>query len=106
MSVHSPELKLSMPVQIAELTDGQDDRVELVRPITVTVEVLGDRVVISDDVVNMYRTGETLDLALGGYWGSLVEYYSWLVDHEATLASALRSHLDWLRDHVRPRGPS
>ena len=65
-----------MPTQTAELTDVQNDRVELARPITVTVEVLGDRVVISDDDVNMYGTGETLDRALGEYWGSVVEYLS------------------------------
>jgi hypothetical protein len=104
LSIRPPGIKLSKPTQSAELTGLADDRLQLVLPISVTVEVLGDRVVISDEDVNIYGTGETLDRALGEYWASVVEYYDWLISHEATLASHLRAHLDWLREHLRPRG--
>jgi hypothetical protein len=70
--------------------------------ISVLVETLGDKVVVSDEQVNMYGTGPTLNQALLDYRNSLLEYFEWLTAHEQTLAAHLKEHLAWLRQRLQP----
>jgi hypothetical protein len=74
----------------------------LAEPIPVLIETLGDKVVVSDEQVNMYGTGPTLNKALLDYRSSLLEYFGWLTAHEQTLAGHLREHLAWLRQRIQP----
>lgn len=90
----------------AQVTTLADPRAELLEPIHVTIETLGDKVVVSDDRVNMYGAGTTLDEALVDYRASLLEYLEWLATNEATLAAHLREHLRWRRARVRLAEPT
>jgi hypothetical protein len=94
---------ISHDTQVATLADP---RAELLELIQVTIEILGDKVVVSDDQVSMYGTGTTLDEALVDYRASLLEYLEWLAANEATLADHLRAHLLWLRARVRLLEPA
>ncbi len=87
--------------QATEITGLGDRRAELLEPIPVTIEILGDKVIVSDEHVNMYGSGTTLNEALLDYRTSLLEYLEWLASNEATLAAHLREHLEWLRARVQ-----
>ncbi len=88
----------SMTSQIVRLVDP---RYRLTEPISVVVEFHRDKVIVSDEQVDMYGCGPTLNDALADYRQSLVQYFDWLQANEATLASHLRDHLEWLRRHLR-----
>jgi hypothetical protein len=107
---HDGELpKASLPVlaptalaQLASITSLGETAPRLVEPIPILVETLGDKVVVSDEQVNMYGTGPTLNQALLDYRDSLLEYFEWLTAHEQTLAAHLKEHLAWLRQRLQP----
>jgi hypothetical protein len=88
--------------QSAEIRNLGETAPRLVEPIPVLIEVLSDKVVVSDEQVNMYGSGSTINEALLDYRASLLDYFEWLESNEQTLVSHLRAHLEWLRQRLRP----
>ncbi|MBI2941546.1 MAG: hypothetical protein HYY04_14020 [Chloroflexi bacterium] len=100
-----PAVSLTSHPQTAQILSLKDEEYHLAESIPIMVEFLADKVVVSDEQINMYGSGATLNDALRDYRASLIEYFEWLESNEQTLASHLREHLEWLRRHIRRREP-
>jgi hypothetical protein len=61
-----------------------------------TVEWDEDHYLVSDETVNMYGTGTTVEEAMAEYRSMLVEYYEGLLDQPESLSPRLKRHLTLL----------
>lgn len=84
----------------SKLVNLKHVRYGLREPINITVQVLPDRVIVSDDVIDMYGVGPTVNDALDEYRSALIKFFEWLIRHEESLGGDLPERLAWLRDHL------
>jgi len=68
-----------------------------VHGIPVRVRFDGERYFISDDILDLYGAGRTLDEARKDYWLAVQDYYDDLSANADKLASHLQDHLAFLR---------
>jgi prevent-host-death family protein len=68
-----------------------------VHGIPVLVRFDGERYFISDDVLDLYGVGRTLDEAREDYWLAVQDYYEDLSANADRLAGHLQEHLAFLR---------
>jgi len=72
--------------------------------IPTVIERDGDHYLVSDEVVNMYGIGETVEEAMADYRSMLVEYYESLLEDADRLSAHLRAHLELLRQIFSEEG--
>ncbi|HEY63608.1 MAG TPA: type II toxin-antitoxin system prevent-host-death family antitoxin [Caldilineae bacterium] len=65
--------------------------------IPVRIRFDGDQYFVSDDILDLYGVGRTLDEAREDYWLAVRDYYEDLLTHADHLAGHLQEHLDFLR---------
>jgi len=65
--------------------------------IPVRIRYDGDRYFISDDVVDLYGVGATLEEARQDYWTAVQDYYADLSANADKLADSLKVHLAYLQ---------
>ena len=68
-----------------------------VRGITVHICFDGDNYFVSDEVLNLYGVGASLEEAKEDYWTAVQEYYADLSANADSLVAYLKEHLDFLR---------
>lgn len=76
----------------------------LVRPIDLKRSVAGPLQFVSDDVVNCWGSGDSLDEAISDYETNLLEAYDDLVEADAPLSNLAKERLEALRRHLGPHG--
>ncbi len=69
-----------------------------VRGIPVHVRFDGARYFVSNDVLDLYGVGKTLEEARGDYWLAVQDYYDDLLANADKLAGHLPKHLAFLRE--------
>jgi hypothetical protein len=65
--------------------------------IPVHIRYDGDRYFISDDIVDLYGVGATLEEARQDYWTAVQDYYADLSANADKLADPLKVHLAYLQ---------
>lgn len=65
--------------------------------IPIQIEEDKDGFIVSDDIINMYGIGDTIENAIEDYKSTIIEYYDFLVAEEVNLAKHLKEHLDYLK---------
>lgn len=68
-----------------------------VHGIPVRIRFDGEQYFVSDEVLDLYGVGRTLDEAREDYWLAVQDYYEDLLANADRLASHLQKHLDFLR---------
>ena len=68
-----------------------------VRGIPVHIHFDGDNYFISDEVLNLYGVGTSVEEAKQDYWTAVQEYYADLSANADSLVDYLQEHLDFLR---------
>jgi len=68
-----------------------------VRGIAVHIRFDGDNYFVSDEVLNLYGVGASVEEAKEDYWTAVQEYYADLSANADSLVAYLKEHLDFLR---------
>jgi hypothetical protein len=68
-----------------------------VRGIPVHIRFDGDNYFVSDEVLNLYGVGASVEEAREDYWTAVQEYYADLSANADSLVAYLQEHLDFLR---------
>ena len=76
---------------------------ELLNVVHITIEKDGNQFIVSDDKVDMFGVGGTIDEAKIDFELSLGEYYESLTEDEEHLHDHLKEHLSYLIKLLKPR---
>jgi hypothetical protein len=68
-----------------------------VHSIPVHIRFDGDNYFVSDEVLDLYGTGASVEEAREDYWTAVQEYYADLSANADSLVAYLQEHLDFLR---------
>ena len=70
---------------------------DVIHSIPVRINYDEGRYFISDDIIDLYGVGRTIDEAKRDYWQAVQDTYADLSAHESRLAPHLKKQLDYLR---------
>ena len=70
---------------------------DVIRSIPVRINYDEGHYFISDDIIDLYGVGRTIDEAKRDYWQAVQDAYADLSAHESRLAPHLKKQLDYLR---------
>jgi hypothetical protein len=74
-----------------------DTMVDEIHGIPVRIRYDGDRYFVSDDIVDLYGVGTTLEEARQDYWTAVQDCYADLSANADKLADPLKAHLAYLQ---------
>ncbi len=74
----------------------------IARLLPVKVEEGGEGYIVSDDIVEMYGTGPTVEEAMNDYRVALLDCYESLLETEGELSDTLQKRLDFLKRIFEP----
>ena len=96
-----PPRQRHLLVQQAESYAATVDRL-ITRLLPVKVEEGGEGYIVSDDIVEMYGSGPTVEEAMADYKVALLDCYESLIETESELSDTLQKRLDFLKRIFEP----